>query len=264
MKPDSIILEYPEYSIFELNKKKNKYCVCIPVINEGHRIQNQLKKMSIHSSSVDIIIADGGSTDNSLDLDFLSSVGVRTLLVKRGSGKLSSQLRMAYHYSIIVEEYDGVITIDGNDKDDVNTIPYFIEKLEEGYDFIQGSRYLPGGAAINTPLIRYIAMKYIHVPILSYVSGFSYTDTTNGYRGYSANLVQCSKLQIFREIFSGYELLAYVSAKAPRLGCKTIEVPVKRMYPNKGEIPTKISFFKGNFELLKILLKILFNKFDFD
>lgn len=39
------------------------------------------------------------------------------------------------------------------------------------------------------------------------------------------------------------------------IGMRACEVPFTRAYPKKGKIPTKISFFKGNSELMKILLK---------
>ena len=52
-----------------------------------------------------------------------------------------------------------------------------------------------------------------------------------------------------------YELLAYLSVRATQLGYKACEIPVTRAYPKAGKVPTKISFFKGNAELLKILLR---------
>ncbi len=59
-----------------------------------------------------------------------------------------------------------------------------------------------------------------------------------------------------------YELLAYLSVKADKLKLKTCEIPVTREYPKTGKTPTKISFFKGNSELMKILFNNLFNKYD--
>jgi hypothetical protein len=53
-------------------------------------------------------------------------------------------------------------------------------------------------------------------------------------------------------VFSAYELLAYLSYRAPRLGYRCLELPTARRYP-KGEVPTKISAFKGNISLLKVL-----------
>jgi len=75
--------------------------VCIPVINECDRIKNQLSKMKKNNLLADIIIADGGSTDKSVDADVLKSLGVRSLLVKKGPGKLSAQLRMGFYYALI-------------------------------------------------------------------------------------------------------------------------------------------------------------------
>ena len=49
---------------------------------------------------------------------------------------------------------------------------------------------------------------------------------------------------------------------ADRLKLKTCEIPVKREYPHDGKVPTKISFFKGNTELLKILFCNLFHVYD--
>lgn len=262
MDKDTLLIEVPEYETTEIYARKTKYCICIPIINEGERIKNQLSKMKTLNKVADIIIADGGSTDGSNDINFLKSLGIRTFLIKLGPGKLSAQLRMAYHYSVIKEGYEGVITIDGNDKDGVEAIPEFINKLEDGYDFVQGSRFLPGGQAINTPMSRLLAMKLIHIPVISSLAGFKYTDTTNGYRGYSKKLLLDNRIQIFRDIFETYELLAYLSVKASRNGFNIIEIPVTRRYPRSTRTPTKISPFKGNFKLLKILFDLRFNKYD--
>ena len=61
-----------------------------------------------------------------------------------------------------------------------------VAKLKEGYDYVQGSRYLPGGLAENTPLERTIADRGIHAPLLSLAGRHWFTDTTNGFRAYSA------------------------------------------------------------------------------
>lgn len=252
--------EVPRYELTEFFSRKHKYCVCIPVINEGEKIRKQLSAMASLSSLIDIVVLDGGSTDNSLEHAFLEQQRVRALLTKRDSGKLSAQLRMGFAYAL-TQGYDGIVTIDGNNKDSVESIPLFIEQLDKGMDFIQGSRYVPGGQEVNTPLSRKLAIKLIHAPYLSLLSGFRYTDTTNGFRGHSRRLLLHPEVQPFRNIFDTYELLAYLSYIAPRIGMNVVEVPVRREYP-KGKVPTKISPLKGNLLLLKILLNLGLGKYN--
>ncbi len=242
--------------------KQHPYCVVIPVINEGERIRSLLKRMEAEriSSIADIIIVDGGSTDGSLELDSLQQVGVRGLVVKKGSGKLSAQLRCAYAFALD-QGYEGIVTIDGNDKDDPKAIPRFIEAVEGGIDFVQASRFLPGGVAVNTPKSRDFAIRYIHAPCLSVASGFKWTDTTQGFRAYSRRMLLDSKIAPFRNIFMTYELLAYLSYRAPKVGYKCDEIPTIRTYP-KDEVPTKISAFRGNAEVAMILLSACFGRYD--
>ena len=255
--------QVPEFEKVEFIGKENKYCLCIPVINEGDRIIGQLEKINKLGidSLIDVILCDGGSSDGSTESSRLKSMGINTLLVKKGPGKLSAQLRMGYWWALN-RGYEGIITIDGNGKDSVESIPLFIEHLDKGYDMVQGSRYVKGGIAENTPITRHLAVKLIHAPIISLAAGFRYTDTTNGFRAYSGRFLTNKKVQPFRDVFDTYELLAYLSIKAPKIGMKTIEVPVRRSYPKQGKIPTKISFMKGNASLLKILAKAVLGKYD--
>lgn len=244
----------PDYISTEFHKKRTKYCLCIPIINEAERIHLQLERAqkSGVDQIVDIIICDGDSTDGSTALSKMEFFGVNTLLVKKGFGKQGAQLRMGFWFAL-ERGYEGVLTIDGNNKDSIESVPLFLEKLEQGYDFIQGSRYVEGGKAINTPLLRSFAVKFIHSPMISITAGHKFTDSTNAFRAYSEKYLRHPKVQPFREVFLTYELLAFLSVRAAQLGLKVGEVPVERSYPKKGKVPTKISFFKGNMNLIKIL-----------
>jgi dolichol-phosphate mannosyltransferase len=242
--------------------KQHPYCVVIPVINEDERIKSLLKRMEANRipAIVDIIIVDGGSTDGSLGLEALQRVGARGLVVKTGPGKLSAQLRCAYAFALD-QGYEGIVTIDGNDKDDPEAIPRFIEALKDGVDFVQASRFLPGGVAENTPKSRDFAIRYIHAPCLSLASGFKWTDTTQGFRAYSRRMLLDPNVAPFRDVFVTYELLAYLSYRAPKLGYVCKELPTVRRYPD-GEVPTKISGFKGNLIVLNTLLRACVGKYN--
>jgi glycosyltransferase involved in cell wall biosynthesis len=235
--------------------RRSPYCVVIPVINEGARIKSLLARMAALNiyNLADVIIVDGGTTDGSLNLADLQVVGVRGLLVKTGPGRLSAQLRCAYSFSLD-QGYEGIVTIDGNDKDDPEAILRFIAALKTGVDFVQGSRFVAGGIAENTPKSRDFAIRFIHAPMLSISSGFNWTDTTQGFRAYSRKMLLDNKISPFREVFTTYELLAYLSYRAPKLGYRCLEIPTIRRYP-KGEVPTKISAFRGNLAVFVVLIK---------
>jgi glycosyltransferase involved in cell wall biosynthesis len=242
--------------------RRQTCCIVIPVINEGERIKSLLSKMSeLNMENIaDIIIVDGGSTDGSLGLDSLQEKGVRGVLLKTGTGKLSAQLRCAYAFALD-QAYEGIVTIDGNDKDDPEAISNFIDALKQGVDFAQASRFISGGRAENTPKLRDFAIRFIHAPMLSLFSGFHWTDTTQGFRAYSRKMLLDTKIAPFRDVFMTYELLAYFSYRAPRLGYRCIELPTIRRYPI-GKVPTKISSFKGNISVLSVLIKACFGCFD--
>jgi glycosyltransferase involved in cell wall biosynthesis len=251
--------QVPEFQHLEFFKKRSDICVCTPVINEGNRIRTLLQRMRGLNlmDTIDVLIADGGSTDGSLEEDYLGAMGVRTLLTKLGPGKLSAQMRMAMAYAI-EEGYTGFVFIDGNNKDDPEAIPRFISKLENGYDFVQGSRHMPGGRGINTPPGRHYGVKYLHSPLISLAARRRFTDTTNGFRAYSARLLLDPRVQPFRDVFQSYEILFYLAIRASRLGFPVTEIPTTRAYPTNEKTPTKISPVRGSLNLLKLLFHAVF------
>lgn len=254
--------QVPAYSISLWNGRRHPWCVVIPLINEGERIQSQLARMAALriNEMADVILIDGGSTDGSLDLQTLQKHCVQGLLVKDGPGKLSAQLRCAYSFAL-GHGYQGIITIDGNDKDDPGAIPRFVRALEQGADFVQASRFVDGGVAENTPILRDLAIRFVHAPMLSFFSGFKWTDTTQGFRGYSREMLLDPRVAPFRDVFATYELLAYLSYRVPRLGYSCVEIPTTRRYP-KGLVPTKISGFKGNLSLLRVLMSACLGRYN--
>ena len=251
----------PSFTAIEYNQKQSDYVLLIPIINEGSRIIEELNiaKNNNVSEIVDIVICDGGSNDGSVDK--LDKSYINSLLIMKDSGKQGSQLRMGMWWAQN-RGYKGIITIDGNNKDSIEDVHLFVDKLNNGYDYVQGSRFVKGGEAINTPLSRLVAIKLIHAPIISITARHHFTDTTNNFRGYSSNYLFDSRVNIFRECFIGYELIAFLSTRASQLGYRVCEIPVKRRYPRKVKLPTKISPIKGNFNLIKILFNNLIGKYN--
>jgi len=205
------------------------------------------------SDMVDIIMADWGSTDGSMDPNFLRQQNVRTLLTLVDKGRQGTQLRMAFAYAL-KQGYEGILQVDGNHKDGIEAIPEFIKELQEGYDYVQGSRFIKGGQAVNTPVIRWFAVRFLASPILSLSCRHWCTDVTNGFRAFSRKCLLHSGVQPFRSIFVRYELIMYLAMRARQLGLRTKEIPVRRAYP-PGKVPTKISFLRGSSDLLTTIIK---------
>jgi hypothetical protein len=170
-------------------------------------------------------------------------------------------MRMALAFAM-ARGYEGAVVMDGNNKDEPSAIPSFIDALEAGVDHVQGSRYVPGGVGINTPLSRSIGVKLLHAPLISIAAGCRYTDTTNGFRAYSRRLLLDPRVAPFRSVFVGYELHYYLAIRASRLGFSVKELPVTRAYPARGPTPTKISPVRGNLKVLGTLFKACLGRYD--
>lgn len=250
----------PAYRVDWQAPRARRWAICVFVINEGEKIRKQLRAMKTYGDRIDLIVADGGSSDGSLDPELMRECGAVALLVKTGPGKLSAQMRMAFDHCL-KSGYDGVVVIDGNGKDGLDAIPRFVAALEEGWDHVQGSRFIPGGHHENTPLSRYLAVNLLHAPLLSLASGFRYTDTTNGFRAYSRRLLLDPRVDIFRSCFDRYQLHYHLALEAARLGFRVKEIPVSRVYPASGKTPTKIKGFGGLFSVLRQLLDVCVGKY---
>lgn len=255
--------QVPAFDVRLAAGRTHAACVIVPVINEGqrlHRLLDRMQQLRI-AELADVIIVDGGSTDGSVEPAQLAARGVRALVVKTGPGRLSAQLRCAYAFALDAG-YATLVTIDGNDKDDPEPIPRFIDAVRDGADFVQASRFIPGGVAENTPGLRTVAIRGLHAPLLSICSGFRWTDTTQGFRAYSRRMLLDERLHVFRDVFRDYELLAYLSYRAPRLGFRCVELPTTRRYPADGSVPTKISGLRGNVALLTTLARACSGAYD--
>ena len=257
------IREVPQYKTTEYKKKSHRYCLLIPLFNEGERFISQLLKMTAAGvfDAVDVIICDAGSSDGSTDDKLLKKHGLTALLVREGKGRYSTDLRMGYDFALKAG-YEGFITVDGNDKDDTSATADFVKKLDEGFDYIQGSRFIKGGKGINTPIVRQLAMKLINEPIMTLCAKKRLTDTTNGFRAYSKSFLLDERVLPFREVFFGYELIYYLPVRACSLGFRVTEIPVTRAYPDSGEVPSKIGGIKGNLYQLSILWKMIIRAYE--
>ena len=241
--------------ILSKNNCKNDTLVIIPILNEGDRILLQLTKMKEIETPFDVIIVDGGSKDESLSKILNEKFEmIQAIVVDQSKVGLSRQLQIGMTFGI-QNNYKNIVTMDGNNKDHPIGILEIIKKLDSGHDFVQGSRFIGEGKAINNPLSRTLAIRLIHAPVTSIFSKFRYTDTTNGFRGFSRSIIIDPKMNMLGSHFKSYELIAYIPVRAAKLRYKICEAGVIREYPLGSEIPTKIVGVRANLKILWILLR---------
>jgi dolichol-phosphate mannosyltransferase len=186
-------LDVPKYKVVNIANKKHQYAVIVIVKNEGERLHSQLRKMVNHANPhFDILISDAPSSDNSTNPETLAQLGVTALIHLDETGGTSSSVRAALDY-ILKQGYDGVVLVDGNDKDDTKALKDFAFWMSKGYDYVQGSRFVKGGKGINTPFLRLLLIKLFHAPFISLICGKRFTDTTNGFRALSSRFCSDTK-----------------------------------------------------------------------
>lgn len=241
--------------------QEHDYALVICAFNEGGKIENQLRSLPPKGlRDYDVILGDDGSTDGSIHEGLVEPYGVQALLRHESNRGLSEILKTCLRFCIDVR-YKGVILVNGNDKDDMKAVPDFIDKLKGNYGYIQGSRYLPDGHHTNTPVTRSLAIRFIHAPLFSLIVMKRFTDTTNGFRAFSMDVLSDPSLDLSQD-FGPYGLEQYLAFKSVTLGYPCCEIPVSRVYPDKASVAaasiSKISRFKGRYQMIKPLLCLLF------
>jgi len=127
--------------------------VVMPCLNEadtlGICLEKAFRAIGDLGIRAEVIVADNGSTDASLDI--AREAGARVVNIsERGYGS-------ALMGGIDAAKGRFVIMGDADDSYDFLEIPRFVEKLREGYDLVQGCR-LPGGGGTVLPG----AMPFLH------------------------------------------------------------------------------------------------------
>jgi len=157
---------------------------------------------------------------------------------------VGSAIRSGIQYALS-RKYEVAVIMAGNNKDDPGEIPRLLAPIvDEGYDYIQGSRFLAGGKCPNNPLLRKVFSR-LYPFIWTMITRVRCTDVTNGFRSIRMSVFSDSRIDINQKWLDQYQLEYYVHFKVLTLGYKTKEVPVTKTYPfsHKGGY-SKISPFR--------------------
>jgi dolichol-phosphate mannosyltransferase len=209
--------------------------------NEGDKIRRTVGRHPEHRS-YDLLVMDDGSTDGSVD-----ALPKDNLLVIRNPTNTGIGAAMKLVFDFALEnKYDVLVIQAGNDKDDPLEIPRLLEPILRGdADFVQGSRFRPGGGYGNTPLYRVIGTRYVHPLLFSLIAQKRLTETTNGFRAFRTEILRDSRIGWRQAWLDKYELEPYLMFKVLQLGYRHVEVPVTKVYPSRAEGYTKMPPLTG-------------------
>ena len=220
---------------------------CSVAFNEVQKIVRVVDR--VNRADVDeFMVFDDGSTDETPQA--VRDRGFRVVSSAKQSGvgaAIRSTIRIAQR-----EQFDVVVIMAGNDKDRPQEIPRLVDPIRRGdADFVQGSRYLPGGDFGNMPFYRRLATQFVHPWLFSLVTFRRITDSTNGFRAFRVSLFDDPRIDLDQLWLDKYELEPYIFFKAIRLGYKVREVPVTKIYPPHEQGYTKMKPITGWWSILR-------------
>ena len=239
-----------------------KALLIIPAFNEGVKLEMTAKRVREYldhrksTFTIDSLIADDGSTE-STPKQLADNLKFLYLRNERRMG-VGSLIRRAYDFGL-ENGYDVLMTMAGNNKDNPNEIDRLLSPILTGKaDFVQGSRYLPGGDFGNMPSYRLITTRYVHPWLFSFMTGQRITDSTNGFRAIRSSLLHDQRINLHQEWLDHYELEPYLFYQAIRLKYRVTEVPVSKIYPDKKLGYSKMTPFVSWWSILKPLFYLYF------
>lgn len=200
--------------------------IVVPALNEELTIERFIswcqEGLAKCEGGGEIIIVDS-STDRTPEL--AEAMGARVLRVpKRGLGQ-------AYIDAIPEIKGDYVILGDCDCTYDFREIDKFVEKLDEGYEFVMGTRmkgYIEDGAMPK--LHRYFGTP-LTTWILNRIYGSHYSDIHCGMRAMTLDALKKIDLES-----TSWEYASEMVLKAAKLKLKTAEVPIRFYKDQEGRV----------------------------
>jgi glycosyltransferase involved in cell wall biosynthesis len=230
------------------NREPVELSVVIPCLNEADTLADCLKKAkkTIYENGIEaeIIVADNGSTDASVDI--AKDLRVKVVAVPpRGYGSaLMGGIAAAQGRFIIIGDADGSY--------DFAEIPFFLNKLRLGYDLVQGCRLPVGGGTVRpgampflhrwcgNPLFSLIARRWFHALI---------HDVYCGMRGFRRGAYESLDQQC-----TGMEFATEMIIKAGLFGLKFAEVPITLHPDRRVKHASHLRTFRDGWRTLRFLL----------
>jgi len=234
-------LSYREDSTIEVS-------VVMPCLNEADTLATCIEKaqraLREHDIAGEVIVADNGSTDGSVEI--AKRLGARVVSVEaKGYGN-------ALMGGIAAARGKYVIMGDADDSYDFLEIPRFVEKLRQGYDLIQGCRLPSGGGRImrgampflhrwwGNPMFSFMGQRMFWAPI---------HDVYCGMRGFTKELYNRLDMRC-----TGMEFATEMIIKASIYRESIAEVPITLHPDGRKSHPPHLKTFRDGWRTLRFFL----------
>jgi glycosyltransferase involved in cell wall biosynthesis len=218
--------------------------ILMPCLNEAETIQVCVSKavtfLKEQGISGEVLVADNGSTDGSLEL--AEAAGARIVHVARkGYGA-------ALRGGIAAAEGRFIVMGDADDSYDFSSLQPFVEKLRSGYDLVMGNRFKGGIEPGAMPFLHY----YVGNPVLSFLGRLFFNipvrDFHCGLRGFNKNSI--GELDLAT---TGMEFASEMVVKSALNGLSICEVPATLKPDGRSRAP-HLKTWRDGWRHLKFLL----------
>ncbi len=206
--------------------------VVIPVYNQVGTIGKVLSKFEGTQVDCICLVVDRPTEDIMQEIRTTSKkvdIRIHTIMNPHRMG-VGYAIRKGIEYAQN-EHYNIIVIMAGNNKDDPREIPRLLTPiLKENCDYVQGSRFLPGGKSVRNPFLRGMFSR-LYPFVWTLLTDVRCTDVTNGFRAFKLSVLSDKRINVRQSWLDSYQLEYYIHYKALTLGFKTKEVPVSKTYP---------------------------------
>jgi glycosyltransferase involved in cell wall biosynthesis len=216
----------------------------MPCLNEADTLEVCIAKaqraLREHHLRGEIIVADNGSTDGSIEL--ARKLGARVVHIdRRGYGAaLAGGFEQARGRFILMADSD--------DSYDLGNLAPFVEKLREGYDLVMGNRFKGGIEPGAMPPLH----RYFGNPLLTGIGRLFFKSNCGdfycGQRAFTREAVSKLGLQA-----TGMEFALEMLVKATMSGMRITEVPV-RLSPDGRDRAPHLRSWRDGWRSLRLFL----------